>query len=151
MKICFFSKNHIHNEKLEIAIIFTVYMSRLVFVKNKGRKGWEMPGGHREKGEDIDKTGSRELCEETGASKFEIESLCDYSVQDKNHISYGRLFFAEIFKRKEINDPEVEEVGFFTEVPKDLMFPKVQKALLKKAFHLTKIKPPSCGKNYNFL
>jgi 8-oxo-dGTP diphosphatase len=143
VKISFFPENHIRSDKLQIAIIFTVYNGQMVFVKNKGREGWEMPGGHREKGEDINVTASRELCEETGASKFIIKPLCDYSVSACDHTGYGRLFYADIFEREKINDAEVEEVKLLTEVPTNLMYPEVQRALLEKVFSL--IEPEKKG------
>ena len=112
-----------------------------MFVKNKGQRVGNA-GGHREKGEDIDKTGSRELCEETGIIS---ESLCDYSVQDKNHTNYGRLFCRYL---KKINDPEVEEVGSLLRFLK-FDVPKGQKHF-SKSISLTKIKPPHAAKTTIF-
>ncbi len=136
MEIRFFPVNSIQSNILQIAVIFTIYNGQMVFVKNNGRNGWEMPGGHREKGEDINITASRELCEETGASKFFIKPLCDYSVTSCDNTGYGRLFYAEVFEKEKINDSEVEELKLFTKVPVNLMFSEVQGALLNKVFTL---------------
>lgn len=133
MDICSFPKEKVSEDLMEIAVIFAVYKGKIVFVKNKGRGGWEMPAGHREKDEHINVTASRELREETGAVKYEIKPLCDYMVTSDDHIGYGRLFYAKIYELSPINDSEVEEIGFFTQQPENLVYPDVQSALFKKA------------------
>ncbi|HHX24329.1 MAG: NUDIX hydrolase [Tepidanaerobacteraceae bacterium] len=133
MKICFFKMGVIPSHLLDIAVICTIYDNKWVFVKNKGRNGWEMPAGHREENEDINDAASRELCEETGAVKYFIKALCDYSVISSEKTSHGRLFYGEIYEMGELNDSEVEKISFFIDKPLNLVFPEIQSALFKKA------------------
>lgn len=136
MDICSFPKEKIPEDLMEIAVIFAVYKDKIVFVKNRGRCGWEMPAGHREKGEHINATASRELCEETGAVKYDIKPLCDYMVTSDGHVGYGRLFYAKIYELSPISDSEVEEIGFFTKQPENLVYPDVQSVLFEKAISI---------------
>ena len=78
---------------LEYAVIISRYHNQWVFCRHKQRITYEIPGGHRENGESIDETAKRELTEETGALEFEIQPLCDYSVQSDNKTHYGRGLF----------------------------------------------------------
>lgn len=48
-----------------------------------------MPGGHREANESIGETARRELCEETGATKFVITPICVYFVTGKFIVNYS--------------------------------------------------------------
>ena len=61
---------------LKFAVIISQSNGKWVFCKHKERSTWEVPGGHREPGEDILDTAKRELYEETGAIDFEIDSVC---------------------------------------------------------------------------
>ena len=85
---------------LKFAVIISQSNGKWVFCKHKERDTYEVPGGHREEGEDILDTAKRELQEETGAVKFDIEPLCVYSVTGKNSVnetgeeSFGLLCFA---------------------------------------------------------
>lgn len=49
MKIKFYEKNIIENEKLLYAIVVSRYKNKWIFVKHKERDTWEIPAGHREK------------------------------------------------------------------------------------------------------
>ena len=71
---------------LKFAVIISQSNGKWVMCKHKERDTYEVPGGHREDGEDILETAKRELQEETGAVKFDIEQLCVYSVTGKNSI-----------------------------------------------------------------
>lgn len=72
---------------LKFAVIISQSNGKWVMCKHKERDTYEVPGGHREDGEDILETAKRELQEETGAVKFDIEQLCVYSVTGKNSIN----------------------------------------------------------------
>lgn len=56
MKIKFYEKNIIENEKLLYAIVVSRYKNKWIFVKHKERDTWEIPAGHREIDEDINLT-----------------------------------------------------------------------------------------------
>ena len=70
----------IDDSMLKFAVIITKHNGKWVFCKHRERSTWEVPGGHREQGEDILETAKRELYEETGAINFEINPICIYSV-----------------------------------------------------------------------
>ena len=87
---------------LKFAVIISQSNGKWVFCKHKERDTYEVPGGHREEGENILETAKRELQEETGAVKFEIKPICVYSVTRKTRVNntgeetFGLLCFAEI-------------------------------------------------------
>ena len=64
MKVKFFDLNA--DKPLKYAVICARYNGKWVFCKHKNRDTYEIPGGHREDGEDIEATAKRELWEETG-------------------------------------------------------------------------------------
>ena len=99
----------VNDELLKFAVIISQSNGKWVFCKHKERDTYEVPGGHREAGEDIFETAKRELQEETGAIKFEIKPICVYSVTGKTRVNdtgketFGLLCFAEIVCRRYIN------------------------------------------------
>jgi len=131
MKIDFYEVNKIKDEELEYAVICTLHKGKHVYVRHKDRKTWEIPGGHREKGESIEEAGKRELVEETGAKRFSISPICEYSVSRNEKISYGRLFYSEVQELGELFN-EIEEVRLFEDIPVNLTYPEIQPELHRK-------------------
>ena len=87
----------VEDPKLKFAVILATSGGRWVLCKHRERTTLEIPGGHREPGEDIETTARRELYEETGAQEFSIQPVCVYSVvRDDAPESFGMLFYAEI-------------------------------------------------------
>lgn len=118
------------DNKLKYAVILAKYNGKYVFVKHRERKTFELPGGHREPGENIAQTAARELYEETGAVKYSLRQVCPYSVTDR-----GMLFFAEIVVLGELPPSEIERVFLLDEPPRELSewtYPDIQPLLLKK-------------------
>ena len=66
----------VDDDLLKFAVIISRAMSKWVLCKHRERDTYEVPGGHREKGENILDTAKRELKEETGALEFTIEPIC---------------------------------------------------------------------------
>lgn len=96
------------------------YKGKFVFSYNKKRKGWEIPGGHIEEGESWMEAVKREMFEETGATKIEIEPVCVYKIN-----SLALLCFCEIIEIEEISkEYEMEKVMICDYLPQKLTFPE---------------------------
>lgn len=87
--------DQVEDEKLKFAVIAARAEGKWVFCKHKARTTLEAPGGHREPGEPILDTARRELQEETGATAFDLQPVCVYSVTDPDNFdgaeTYGLL------------------------------------------------------------
>ncbi len=125
-----------HELDNSVNLRFSVIVARddngFVFVKHQDRDTWEIPGGHIEAGETSTEAAKRELIEETAASRFIINEVCNYSITIGNSISYGRLFFAEISDYSGSLDFEIEEVQSFTSIPDNLTYPKIQALIFEE-------------------
>jgi len=131
MKIDFYNFDEITNDKLKYAVILARYKNKLILVRHEKRTTWEIPGGRREPDEDIFYTAKRELQEETGAIKFNLEKVSLYSVDKEGEKSYGALFYAEIFQFGDLQY-EIAEIKEFEFLPENLTYPEIQPKLLKK-------------------
>ena len=129
---------------LKFAVIISQSNGKWVMCKHKERDTYEVPGGHRENGEDILETAKRELQEETGAVKFDIEQLCVYSVTGKNSINengeetFGLLCFAEIREFSGELHCEMEKVVLMDELPENWTYPLIQPKLIEKYLQIQK-------------
>ncbi len=132
MKVQFHELGSIADQELRFAVIGTRYKGRWVFVKHRLRDTWEMPGGHREPGESIDQTASRELSEETGAEEFQLTAVCEYSVLRGDQPSYGRLFLAMVDRFGPLPDSEIGCIELFDLIPQELTYPEIQPMLQEK-------------------
>ena len=120
----------VKDETLKYAVIAARYKGKWVFVKHRERDTLEIPGGHREAGENIAQTAARELFEETGAVKYSLIQLFPYRVNDN-----GMLFYAEIEELGELPDSEIERVELLDEPLAELSgwtYPEIQPFLLEK-------------------
>lgn len=123
---------------LKFAVIISQSNSKWVFCKHKERDTYEVPGGHREPGEDIWETAKRELQEETGAIQFDMKPICVYSVTGKNRVNdtgeetYGLLCFAEITEFDKELHSEMEKVVLLDELPENWTYPLIQPKLIEK-------------------
>lgn len=136
MKVQFYDK--VDDKLLKFAVIISKANGKWVFCKHKERDTYEVPGGHRENGEQIDMTAIRELQEETGAVDFTIEPVCVYSVTGKNRVNdtgeeiFGMLYYAEINKFDDEPDSEMEKVVLLDELPSEWTYPLIQPKLIEK-------------------
>lgn len=123
---------------LKFAVIISKSSGQWVFCKHKERDTYEVPGGHREAGEDILETAKRELQEETGAIRFEMKPICVYSVTRKDSVndtgeeSFGLLCFAEIIEFSGKLEYEIEKVVLMDELPQNWTYPRIQPKLIEE-------------------
>ena len=128
----------VNDELLRFAVVISQSNGKWVFCKHKERDTYEVPGGHREAGENILETAKRELQEETGAVRFEIKPICVYSVTGKTRVNdtgeetFGLLCFAEITEFAKELHSEMEKVVLMDELPENWTYPLIQPKLIEK-------------------
>ena len=134
----------VNDELLKFAVIISQSNGKWVFCKHKERDTYEVPGGHRETGENILETAKRELQEETGAVKYEIKPICVSSVTGKTRVndtgeeSFGMLYFAEITEFAKELHSEMEKVILMDELPENWTYPLIQPKLIEKYMQIEK-------------
>lgn len=102
------------------------YNGKWVYCRHKDRQTWEIPGGHIEPGEDWISAAKREMFEETGTTKLEIEPICVYKIS-----TFGILCYVEIKEIRNLPDFEIQEIRFFDEEPTELTYPDTHSLFLK--------------------
>lgn len=123
---------------LKFAVIISQSKGKWVICKHKERDTYEVPGGHREEGENILETAKRELQEETGAVAFDMKPLCVYSVTEKtqgnetSEETFGLLCYAEISEFSGKLDSEMEKVILMDELPTNWTYPLIQPKLIEE-------------------
>ncbi len=115
---------------LTYVVMITQYREQWLLVRHRERITWEIPGGHIEPGEAADDAARRELYEETGAAKYHIAPICDYSVTMDGVTKHGRLYTASIETLGALPESEIAETKCFEVLPENLTYPDIQPALL---------------------
>ena len=133
-EINFYDLNSIDKSLYTRVVAVCRYNGKWVYVRQKGKTSWEIPGGHIEEGETWQEAIKRELFEETGAIEFDIEPICVYSIS-----KYALLCFAEIKKFENLPNSEIEEVGFFETEPTNLTYPDTHTKMLKKVKEIKRL------------
>lgn len=132
MGVQFHSAGEVDDHFLKFAVIVSRHRGQWLLVKHKERATFEVPGGHREPGEDIDQTARRELWEETGAGAYSLRPICPYSVTGSAGETFGMLYFAEVETLSPIPaGSEIESVHLFDTLPDNLTYPHIQPALTR--------------------
>lgn len=128
----------VEDSLLRFAVIISKSDGKWVFCKHKERETYEIPGGHREPGEEIEDTARRELKEETGAVDFEIKPVCVYSVTGRNRVNetgeeiYGMLYCADIKSFETELHSEMEKIELLDTLPDDWTYPLIQPLLIEE-------------------
>lgn len=124
---------------LKFAVIIAKTNGKWVFCKHRDRDTYEVPGGHREDGEEILETAKRELKEETGAVVFDIKPICVYSVKGKTRVNenlgdetFGMLYFANIVSFEALHS-EIEKIMITDELVDNWTYPLIQPRLIEEA------------------
>lgn len=127
----------VSDELLKFAVIISKTNGKWVFCKHKERNTFEVPGGHREENEKILDTARRELYEETGALKFDLEPICVYSVTADDNFNgketFGLLCFADIGEFEEQLHSEIEKIIITDNLIENWTYPLIQPELIKEA------------------
>lgn len=130
LKVKFYEE--VDDSLLKFAVIITKSGGKWVLCKHKARDTYEVPGGHREPGEDILTTAKRELYEETGALTFEIQPVCVYSVTDSEKETFGMLYEAQVTEFEEELHSEIERIELFSQLPENWTYPLIQPLLIRE-------------------
>ena len=130
MNIEFYEVND--SNKPDIVVICAKYEDKFVMCRHKGRKTWEIPGGHIEEGEVAELAAKRELYEETGATEFSIVPECKYSFEINGKKVFSVMYKGTITKMEKLPDFEIEEIAFFDKLPKNVTYPEIYEKILKK-------------------
>ena len=131
--------DNIDDKLLKFAVIISKTNGKWIFCKHRERDTYEVPGGHREEGENILSTAKKVLMEETGATDFSIKPICIYSVKGKTRVSesidnetFGMLFFADVFSFEKIQS-EIEEILITDNLVENWTYPLIQPRLIAEA------------------
>jgi 8-oxo-dGTP diphosphatase len=140
-EINFFDPLFIPESKLTYSIISARYRNSWIFVRHHKRTTWEIAGGHIEKEETSFEAAGRELMEETGALKFNLECIATYSVTLDGETGWGRLYIAEVFEIGPIPDvSEIAEIVLSNHLPENLTHPDIQPHLFTRTIEFLNIK-----------
>ena len=133
-KVQFYDR--VDDRKLKFAVIVTKAQGHWVFCKHRERDTLEVPGGHREPGEDILTTAKRELYEETGAVDFSIRPVCVYSVTAPRNFdgeeTFGMLFYADVKAFEKELHSEIERIVIRDDLPENWTYPEIQPYLMRE-------------------
>lgn len=131
--------DNVDDSLLKFAVIIAKTKGNWVFCKHKERDTFEVPGGHREDGENILETARRELQEETGAVSYDIKPICVYSVKGKTRVnenikeeSFGMLYYADIVSFEELHS-EIETILITDRLVDSWTYPLIQPKLIEEA------------------
>lgn len=112
-------------------VVLSRYQGKYLLSRHKKRTTWETQGGHIEPGETPLQAARRELFEESGAVRYQIQPLFDYRAGDPWGESNGVVFMAEIQELGPIPQSEMAEVKAWELLPENLTYPAITPVLWK--------------------
>nr|WP_256217713.1 HAD-IA family hydrolase [Paenibacillus sp. OV219] len=118
MECAWYHLNEIDTNQIKYVVIIAEYNNQLIIIRNKSRELWELPGGKKELHEDLIQAASRELYEETGAIRFELNPFSIYMMNG----SYGMMFYAKVNELADLPDYEIAEIQFLDTLPDNLLY-----------------------------
>jgi 8-oxo-dGTP diphosphatase len=140
-EVNFYDPLYIPDSKLTYSVISAKYEGKWIFVRHHNRSTWEIAGGHIEKGETSLEAARRELFEETGSVKFNIDCVATYSVTIDGETGWGRLYLAEVSKIGPIPDvSEIAGIKFSDHLPENLTHPDIQPHLFRRTVEFLNVK-----------
>lgn len=120
------------NKNYLFVVIAAQHKGKWIWVKHRERDTWEIPGGHIEENENPYDAAIRELVEETGAIKFSVRAICDYSVTINDQTGISRLYVADIDELGELPESEIRCIELFDGIPEKITYPDIQPILLNE-------------------
>ncbi|MEI6049530.1 MAG: NUDIX domain-containing protein [Bacteroidota bacterium] len=118
---------------LTYSVISAKFENKWIFVRHQKRTTWEIAGGHIEIGESSYEAAGRELMEETGAVRFNLNCIATYSVKKNKETEWGRLYLAEVFELGAIPDySEIAEVTLSDHLPENNTHHDIQPHLFER-------------------
>ena len=128
--------DQVEDQKLRFAVIVTRTDGHWVFCRHRERSTLEVPGGHREPGEEILAAAKRELYEETGAVDFSMEPVCVYSVTAPWNFdgqeTFGILYYADVKSFEGELHCEIGQIVIQDELPEAWTYPEIQPLLIRE-------------------
>lgn len=119
--------------RLTYSVISARYNNKWIFVRHHQRSTFEIAGGHIEEGETSLEAAGRELMEETGALRFDLECIATYSVNIDGDTGWGRLYLANVSEIGPIPDiSEIAEMMLGETLPEKVTHPLIQPHLFKR-------------------
>jgi 8-oxo-dGTP diphosphatase len=132
-KVEFSDPLYVPDSKLTYSVISARFEDKWIFVRHHKRSTWEIAGGHIEAGETSYEAAGRELMEETGAIRFDLECIATYSVTIDGETGWGRLYIAKVFEIGPIPDiSEIAEIKLADELPPENTHPLIQPKLFQR-------------------
>jgi 8-oxo-dGTP diphosphatase len=132
-EVNFYDPLFVPDTKLTYSVISAKYEDKWIFVRHNKRSTWEIAGGHIEAVETSEVAAGRELMEETGAVKFNLECIATYSVTIDGETGWGRLYIAVVTEIGPIPDiSEIAEMRLSDTLPENLTHPEIQPHLFEK-------------------
>lgn len=112
-------------------VVLSRYQGKYLLSRHKERTTWETQGGHIEPGETPLQAAKRELFEESGAVRYQIEPVFDYRAGDDDGEANGMVFVAEIEELGPLPQSEMAEVKAWENLPENLTYPAITPVLWK--------------------